>query len=81
MADRIIKYKKDCRYGQITKLFGNSGVGNFFEFETHTMLSEHEARDFWCLTKNKKLESLNICCKKKVLIRSIDDIQYLKDGE
>jgi hypothetical protein len=61
-------------------LFGESGFGNAFEYTSHTVL-DNVRGNHMCIDSQGKIVSVALGEKRKVLIRTINDIKNLKTNE
>jgi hypothetical protein len=63
-------------------LFGLSGLDRACEYKAHqTFLESSNGHLVWCLSADGQYHSLQLGGKRKVLIRSIEDIKSLKVGD
>ena len=80
VAGTIVKRLEASVIAQVSKLFGSSGVGNAFEFVSHAMLAESNEMH-WCLKSDGGFYELPLGKRRKVLIRNVEDIASLREGD
>jgi hypothetical protein len=82
LACNVMKSVENSVMQKLKDLFGSSGMGHAFEYDAHMSITDSaRKRTFYCSDTDGECWVLPFGVRKRVFIRSIEDIRHLKKGD